>query len=134
MNRSEWCISVRGDKYKVHPYFSEEVVMEYLNTISSLLGRPVTGYRVVSIHATKEAAIHALKSLGVPEPTPTVSATLFDRSNWLTKEEYHAWQGEQHTCERCGISGSSAKFHNRHHDKCNGLKMHKGRGKKSVTE
>lgn len=134
VNRGEYCISVRGSKYHVHPYFSEEVMMEYLNTISSFLGKPVIGYKVISIHATKEEAIEELASLGIPEPTPTVEAPIFDRSNWLTKGEYHPWQEENHTCEVCGISGSSAKFHNRHHDKCNGLKIHKSRRKDKIHQ
>ena len=128
---SKYCVSQRGTKYNVHPYFSEEVVMEFLNAISSYIGTPVEGYKVISIHNKKSEAIAALKALQTPEPTPTVEAELFDRSTWLTKGEYHEWQGENHTCEICGISGSSAKFHNRHHDKCNGLKTHKGRGRKS---
>ena len=129
----KWCVSQRGDRYGVHAYFSEEVMNEFLQSISSYLGRPVDGYRVISIHDKKSDALKSLRSLQTPQPTPTptVEAKLFDRSTWLTKGEYHEWQNEQHTCEVCGISGSSAKFHNRHHDKCNGLKMHKGRGKKS---
>ena len=126
----KWCVSQRGDRYQVHPYFSEEVVTSFLQSISSYLGRPVDGYMVISIHDTYNDAIQSLNLLERPTPTPTVEATLFDRREWLDNGEYHEWTDEFHTCQVCGRSGKTSFFHNRHHDKCNGIKLHKSMQKR----